>query len=131
MKPTHVQIAKKQNTSKHNKEMFQKSVTLLVAFLAWCSLASAQHWIAAPTFPGSGAGTAILRTDGAVMVEEVTGPASTGGNATGNWYLLDPDDKGSYATGVWGLLTPTTGLGYAPMYFGSAVLPDSRIVIEG
>jgi len=104
---------------------------LWVISLVWCSLAMAQHWTPITPFPGLGAGTAILRTDGVVIVEEVTGPASTGGYATGNWWELVPDTGGSYATGSWSIFTSTIGFGYAPLYFGSAVLPDGRIVFEG
>lgn len=95
-----------------------------------CSGAAAQHWQAAPTFPGSGAGTAILTPVGDVLVQELTGPAQFGGFATGQWYVLHPDAHGSYATGFWGgpFSTPS---GYAPLYFGSAVLPDGRVLVEG
>jgi hypothetical protein len=94
---------------------------LLAVFLAGSSLANAQHWtpVTAP-FPGS-AGTATLRTDGTVMVED---------NNTGNWYKLVPDITGSYANGSWNLLTHQPA-GYNPLYFGSAVLPDDKIVFEG
>ncbi len=94
-------------------------------------LAEAQHWKALPPFPGLGAGTAILRTDGIVMVEEVSGPASKGGTATGRWWDLTPDNTGSYATGTWSINTSTAGFGYAPLYFGSAVMPNGTIVFEG
>jgi hypothetical protein len=64
------------------------------ALLVCVSIAHAQLWQPAPTFPGQGAGTAILRTDGIVMVQELTEPASQGGQATGNWYELIPDSYG-------------------------------------
>ena len=126
MKPLHLQIVRQKST-----EMFPKFAMLLVVFLAWCSLASAQSWTALPTFPGNGAGTAILLTDGTVLVEDVSGPAQSGGSATGDWYILHPDNHGSYATGHWSGPISTSGFGYAPLYFGSAVLPDSRVVVVG
>jgi hypothetical protein len=118
-------------TRQQNREMFQKLAMVLTTLLAWCCLASAQHWVALPTFPGNGAGTAILQTDGDVLVQELTGPASGGGSATGNWYVLHPDASGSYETGFWGGPVSTISYSYAPLYFASAVLPDSRIIIEG
>ena len=100
---------------------WQRIGLCLAALLAWCGLASAQHWtpITMP-FPGS-AGTAMLRTDGMVMVED---------NSTGFWWGLVPDSTGSYQNGVWVLL-PLPPVGYDPLNFASAVLPDSRIIIEG
>ena len=84
-------------------------------------LATAQHWTPITlAFPGS-AGTAILRTDGVVMVED---------NNSGFWWGLFPDSTGSYQNGVWQLL-PLPPAGYNPLYFASAVLPDGRVAIEG
>lgn len=91
------------------------------ALLMGSVMAAAQHWtpITLP-FPGS-AGTAILRTDGGVMIEDYT---------TGFWWELYPDLTGSYQNGVYVLL-PLAPLGYDPLYFASAVLPDGRVIIEG
>jgi hypothetical protein len=46
------------------------------------------------------------------------------------WFKLSPDQFGSYVNGTWKRIAslPT---GYAPLYFGSAVLADGRVVIEG
>jgi len=101
----------------------------LLAVLACSSVASAQHWQAATQFPGSGAGTAILTTEGHVLVQELTGPASSGGYATGNWYIMDPDYLGNYDTGIW--FGPYSSGAYAPLYFASAVLPGGGVLIEG
>jgi hypothetical protein len=100
------------------------------ALLVCVSIAHAQLWQPAPTFPGQGAGTAILRTDGIVMVQELTEPASQGGQATGNWYELIPDSYGSYGSGSWDQIL-TLPSGYGPLYFASAVLPDGRVIVEG
>ena len=114
-------------TTKQTEKVFQKIGVLLVALLAVCTLASAQHWTPAPPFPGSGAAQAILTPWGDVLVQEISGPSGAG---TGFWYVLHPDASGSYATGTWGgpVSTPS---GYAPEFFGSAVLPDGRVLIEG
>ncbi|MBZ5598607.1 MAG: hypothetical protein LAN83_09815 [Acidobacteriia bacterium] len=126
MKPLQACINRQQN-----RGIFQNFGMLVVVLLAWCTFASAQHWTPVTPYPGSGAGTAILRTDGIVMVQELTAPASAGGHATGNWWELVPDSGGSYATGSWSLFTSTASLGYAPLYFGSAVLPNDQIVFVG
>ena len=98
---------------------------VLLAVLACVGVANAQSWRPAPTFPGLGAGTAILRPNGVVFVEEVHPTL-----ATGNWFLLRPDVNGNYDTGSW---EPIDSLpaGYTPTYFASAVLPDGRVIVEG
>jgi hypothetical protein len=111
-----------------NKWRSPKGVIFAVIFLTCCSLANAQRWTPVTPFPGHGAGTALLRPDGIVMVQEVNGP---GGSATGNWYTLTPDNTGGYTTGTWALYTSTAGLGYGPLYFGSAVIDDGQIIFEG
>jgi hypothetical protein len=47
-----------------------------------------------------------------------------------SWYKLTPDLSGSYVHGTWKRITPLP-TGYAPLYFGSAVLADGRVVIAG
>ncbi len=75
---------------------------------------------AAPPFGVVGAGTALLMTDGTVMVH----------NNDTRWYRLSPDKTGSYVNGTWssGGVLPA---GYGPRYFASAVLPDGRLVMSG
>ncbi|HLV87907.1 MAG TPA: hypothetical protein VKV39_13065 [Candidatus Sulfotelmatobacter sp.] len=98
--------------------------------LVGLNLASAQSWQQVPNFPGLGAGTALLMTDGSVILEETTGQASQGGYATGNWFHLHPGSNGGYNDGTWSELLPLP-FGYAPMYFASAVLPDGRVFVQG
>ena len=43
---------------------------------------------------------------------------------------MTPDTSGNYATGTWTQVA-TMPSGYAPLYFGSAVLPDGRYIAEG
>ena len=72
--------------------------------------------------PGSiYAGTALLLTDGSVMVQDA---------GSSNWWKLTPDNTGSYVAGTWTQLAPMPD-GYAPLYFASAVLPDGRVIVEG
>src|ERR1700734_2804015 len=59
--------------------------------------ARAQTWtplVNAPTFyPGS----ALLLTDGTVMVQD----QGSSGAGTSNWWKLTPDNTGSYVNGTW------------------------------
>ncbi len=112
---------------KQTIKTIQKFGIGLCVLLISSGLGFAQHWEPAPPFPGSGAAQAILTPVGNVLVQEITGPSGTG---TGNWYVLQPDASGNYTTGFWAgpISTPS---GYAPEFFGSAVLPDGRVLIEG
>jgi len=69
----------------------------------------------------TGAALALLLTDGTVMVQEISTP---------NWWRLVPDATGSYVAGTW---THAASLpnGYAPLYYGSGILPDGRLLVEG
>ena len=49
---------------------------------------------------------------------------------TQDWWALTPDINGSYQDGTWSQLASLPS-GYAPTYFASAVLPDSRVVVLG
>lgn len=97
------------------------ALSVVVIFVAWSGVARAQNWKPAPTFPGSGggAGTALLLTDGTVMVAQSCNP---------NWYKLTPDNTGSYLTGS-AIYTPATNA-WAPL--ASPPLPnigDSQSVV--
>jgi hypothetical protein len=65
--------------------------------------------------------TALLLTDGTVMVHQYNSP---------NWWRLSPDDTGSYLNGTWSQLASMAS-NYAPLYFASALLPDGRVLVEG
>ena len=92
----------------------------------WASLANA--------LPGR-PDTCLLLTDGTVMCHEYR---------TNHWHRLTPDINGSYINGTWSNLpdmpdgtdASTKGGGcspctYAPLFFGSAVLADGRMVVVG
>jgi hypothetical protein len=86
--------------------------------------------------PGiNGPDTALLLTDGSVVVHEVCTP---------NWYRLVPDQFGSYINGSWSVfatgdnkaLAPMIGSGnapdgYGPLFYASTVLPDGRLIVNG
>lgn len=100
-----------------------RKLALAASVLLAISMANAQSWTKAPTFPGAGAGAAWLMTDGTVIVHsEQSSPSS--------WYKLTPSKTGSYSAGTWSKIASTPA-GYAPIFFGSAVLPDGRLIIEG
>ena len=71
-------------------------------------------------FGTNGAGTALLMTDGTVMVQD----------NTSNWYRLAPDINGNYAHGTWTKMASLPS-NYGPLYFASAVLADGKLVING
>ncbi len=87
------------------------------------ALAFSAGWqpVAQPApFGVNGAGTALLMTDGTVMVHD----------NESSWYSLAPDIKGNYVTGTW---TPKASFpsGYAPEYYASAILPDGKLIVNG
>ncbi len=98
---------------------------LLTVALA-LSIANAQTWTPAPTYPaasGGGAGAAWLMTNGVVVVHTEQAGAGT-------WYKLTPNKNGSYAHGTWTQIASPVD-SYQPIFFASAVLPDGRLLIEG
>ncbi|MEO8549582.1 MAG: hypothetical protein ABI678_06400, partial [Kofleriaceae bacterium] len=49
---------------------------------------------------------------------------------TNVWWRLTPDEFGGYEHGTWDRLKDGPS-DYAPLYYGSATLPDGRLVVEG
>jgi hypothetical protein len=115
-----------------SKSQFRRLVGLTAMMLFFGSgAAKAQFWTAVPGFPGQGASTALLRTDGTVMIQAFAGTCPDGSpQPSGDWYLLLPDAAGNYTTGNWSGFPSFPG-GYAPLYYASAVLPDGRVVVVG
>ena len=83
----------------------------------WQALANA-----APISPGA----MLQLTDGSVMVQD----QGSRNNGTGNWWKLTPDITGSYQNGTWSQLASMPA-NYAPLYYGSAILPDGRVIVMG
>jgi hypothetical protein len=73
-------------------------------------------------------GTMLLESNGTVLVHDE--PDSNKVAATNEWYKLTPNAQGSYVDGTWSKIASMPG-NYAPLYFGSAVLPDGRMIVEG
>jgi hypothetical protein len=80
-------------------------------------------WTKLTNAPATSAGFGFMQllTDGTVIISEVL---------AGTWWKLTPDITGSYLHGTWTQIAPMPS-GYAPLYFGSGVLPDGRVMIEG
>ncbi len=108
--------------------MMRKFGIVLLALLALLGIASAQKWTPLknqPTF--SGVGAMLLLTDGTVLLHEEQSNAQ-------NWYKLTPDNTGSYINGTIkkiATMPVINGTQYSPLFFGSAILPDGRMIIEG
>ena len=73
--------------------------------------------------------TALLLTDGRVMLHQYGDP-NHNGRGMNNWWAFTPDANGSYLNGTWSQLASMSS-SYGPLYFASAVLPDGRVIVEG
>ncbi len=85
--------------------------------------AKAGGWqpVTAPApFGANGGGTALLMTDGTVMISD---------NESA-WYSLTPDNTGNYINGTWTTKASLPGR-YGPLYFASAVLADGKLIVNG
>ena len=89
--------------------------------LASASVAPAQTWTMLKNQPTVPTDTALLLTDGTVMMHEYNSP---------NWWRLTPDNTGSYVNGTWSQLASMQS-SYAPLYFASAVFADGNVIVEG
>jgi hypothetical protein len=96
-----------------------RTITLIV-LLALPGISYAQSWQPLTHQPTFIASTALLLTDGTVMVHD-------GGQA---WWRLTPDLNGSYVNGTWSQLASLPS-NYSPLYYASAVLRDGRVIVEG
>jgi hypothetical protein len=101
-------------------QMFALSLVMLIAA---ATPANSQKWIPLVNQPNPllGLSNPLLLTDGTVIAHEYCGST---------WWRLTPDPFGSYVNGTWKRIASLPA-GYAPLYFGSAVLPDGRVIIEG
>ena len=79
------------------------------------------RWTVLTNQPTFDTDTALLLTDGTVIVHEYSTP---------NWWRLTPDITGSYVNGTWSQIASMPS-NYGPLYFASAVLPDGRVLLEG
>jgi hypothetical protein len=91
--------------------------------------ASGATWTKITTAPSVSMGAMLLLTDGRVLVHSEPNCNGCTGNYS-NWYTLTPDNTGSYINGTWKQVA-TLPTGYEPLFFGSAVLADGKVVIQG
>ncbi len=100
----------------------------LVVLVAVGAASAQSQWqqVTPGNTPNIGAGAVALLTDGRVLVHDESGNPGT----WQNWWTLTPSSTGSYANGTWAQVASLPS-SYGPLYFGSAVLPDGRYIIEG
>ncbi|HEY2516358.1 MAG TPA: ricin-type beta-trefoil lectin domain protein [Polyangiaceae bacterium] len=87
----------------------------------WLPNVTLGSWSGLTNQPSFSAETALLLTDGTILVHAYYGT---------DFWRLTPDANGSYVNGTWSQLASLPS-GYSPLYFGSAVLPDGRVLIAG
>ena len=100
--------------------------TLVLRFAT--TMANAQTWTRTTNNPPANLGTPLLLTDGTVIAHEESD--QDGNVATNHWYKLTPDINGSYINGTWAQIGSMPS-NYGPLFFGSAVLPDGRVIAGG
>ena len=98
-------------------------------FVAGAPAAQADQnpWVQLSTVPSNiNPGIMFLLTNGNVLVQD------QGQNQSGSsdWWILSPNKQGDYASGSW-KQTGSMPAGYKPLYAGSSVLPDGRVIVEG
>jgi hypothetical protein len=110
-------------------------VSIITATVMTAGLATQSAHAAAPTgtftnafcnaYPGTQASFIFLLTDGTIMVHDT-------GNQSQQFYRLTPDNTGSYLCGTWtALASIPNSFSYGPKFYGSALLPDGRLLIMG
>jgi hypothetical protein len=105
----------------------QQGLSILL-LLIFCAGSMQAQWQGLTNPPPTEIGAVLLLTDGTVIGHEE--PDTIQSLATVNWYKLTPDINGSYVNGTWSQITPMPS-NYCPLYFGSAVLADARVIVEG
>ena len=91
--------------------------------------ATTATWTKAKKAPPVSVGTMLLLTDGRVLVHSEPNCGGCVGNYN-HWYTLTPDNTGSYVNGTWKQVASLPS-GYNPLFFGSAVLADGKVVVQG
>ncbi len=106
---------------KNVTNLLQTVAAVIAVSLAFSGAARSQSWQPLNNQPGFRASTALLLTDGTVMVQDY---------GQSDWWRLTPDASGSYINGSWSQLASLPA-GYAPLYYSSAVLADGRVIVIG
>ena len=100
-----------------------KLLLMVLLITAASSIVSAQSWHPVNTPAPLGVGSMLLLTDGRVLVHAEQANAQI-------WFTLTPDNTGSYVNGTWKQVASMPA-GYAPVFFGSAVLKNGNVIVEG
>jgi len=105
--------------------LLRRFAVISLVLMCAAGVAAAQTWTPLAHQPTFTAGTLLLLTDGTVIVhhEDPNGGYS-------EWYKLTPDINGSYINGTWSQAASLAS-NYGPESFGSAVLADGKLIIEG
>jgi len=111
-------------------KVLQTLAVVLVGLIVATGVGTCQTWQPLNNQPSFNPGTMLLLTDGTVLVHSEPNCLTCTTTDYSSWYKLTPDSNGSYANGAWTQVASFPN-GYAPLYFGSAVLPDGRVVVEG
>jgi hypothetical protein len=101
--------------------LFRAVTVTGVVLLLGLTLMAAQSWTPLTDRPKFLPSNPLLLGDGRVLAHD---------ESARDWWALTPDINGSYLNGKWSQLA-SLPKGYAPFYFASAVLPDSRVVVIG
>ena len=101
----------------------------LAVLVIGVSTVMCQTWQPLTHQPTFNPGAMLQLTDGTLLVHSEPNSTTTTSTDYSSWYKLTPDANGSYVDGTWTQVAAPAG--YAPLYFGSAVLPDGRVVVEG
>jgi hypothetical protein len=104
-------------------KVFRAVAVACVVLLAGLGMVNAQSWTPLNNqLPADvGASGPLLLNNGTVLIHDA------GAN---DWWILTPDDTGSYQNGTW-KRAHNLPAGYAPLYYASAVLPDTQVVVIG
>ena len=102
----------------------------LAGLIIGTAVASCQTWQPLTHQPSFNPGSMLLLTDGTILVHSEPNCLTCTSTDYSSWYKLTPDASGSYVKGNWTQVASLPS-GYAPLYFGSAVLPDGRVLVEG
>ena len=90
---------------------------------------SSAFWTKATHAPPVSVGSMLLLTDGRILVHSEPNCSGCVGNYN-HWYTLTSDINGSYVKGTWKQVASLPS-GYDPLFFGSAVLADGKVVVQG
>jgi hypothetical protein len=96
-----------------------------IVLSVFTAIAGAQSWQPLTNQPDFTAGHMLLLTDGTVMVHH-----EDPNDGYSDWYKLTPDINGSYVNATWSQLASLPS-DYGPLFFGSAVLADGKVIVEG